>query len=112
MGIELSGAGKLAKELQRLSSLRFDAVALKNMTQIYNRGKTEGGTPVDTGELRLSLSQSGDVVGYAKSYAPHVEYGHRTTSGGFVPGQFFFRENVDKQRPVYMEDLKRELRRF
>lgn len=112
MAFELTDVDNLAGELQRLSQLRFDAVIKKNMTQIYNRGKAEGGTPVDTGELRMSLSQSGDVVGYTKDYAPHVEYGHRTVSGGFVQGQRFLKKNVDAQRPIFEEDLRKQLGRF
>ena len=86
MAFEIIDVDGLAKELDRLSHLRFEAVVLKNMTQIYNRGKS-GGTPVDTGELRISLTQTGDTVGYTKDYAPHVEYGHRTRGGGYVQGQ-------------------------
>lgn len=112
MGIKIIDVDGLANELDRLSHLRFEAVVLKNMTQIYNRGKSEGGTPVDTGELRMSLSQSGDEVGYTKDYAPHVEYGHRTVNGGYVQGQHFLKKNVDTQRPIFEEDLRRELRRF
>lgn len=112
MGFKIIDENDLAGELQRLSKLRFDAVITKNMAQIFQRGKSEGGTPVDTGELRISLTQSKDEVGYVKDYAPHVEYGHRTRGGGFVRGQFFLKKNVDAQRPIFIEDLKRELRRF
>ena len=111
MAFEIIDGDGLAKELDRLSHLRFEAVVLKNMTQIYNRGKS-GGTPVDTGELRISLTQTGDTVGYTKDYAPHVEYGHRTRGGGYVQGQHFLKKNVDTQRPIFEEDLRRELRRF
>lgn len=116
----------LAEELQRLSQLRFDAVIIKNMTQIYNRGKADGGTPVSTdetkppirgvpqphGELRGSLAQDGDLVYYSKSYAAHVEYGHRTRGGGYVQGQRYLQKNVKAQKPIFIEDLRRELRRF
>lgn len=111
MAFEIIDVDGLAKELDRLSHLRFEAVVLKNMTQIYNRGKS-GGTPVDTDELRISLTQTGDTVGYTKDYAPHVEYGHRTRGGGYVQGQHFLKKNVDTQRPIFEEDLRRELRRF
>lgn len=111
MAFEIIDVDGLAKELDRLSHLRFEAVVLKNMTQIYSRGKS-GGTPVDTGELRISLTQTGDTVGYTKDYAPHVEYGHRTRGGGYVQGQHFLKKNVDVQRPIFEEDLRRELRRF
>ena len=112
MGFRIVDEDGLAEELQRLSQLRFDAVILKNMTQIYNRGKADGGTPVDTGELRLSLAQAKDTVYYSKSYAAHVEYGHRTISGGYVQGQRYLKANVDAQRPIFIEDLRKQLRRF
>lgn len=104
----------VGRELQRLDRLRFERVVVKNMTQVFQRGKAPGGTPVDTGELRQSLSEhvgGGEtVVGYTKSYAPHVEYGHRTVSGGYVKGQRYLQRNVEKQRPVYQADLKKHLR--
>lgn len=112
MGFLIRDVNDLAGELQRLSQLRFDAVIMKNMTQIYNRGKEAGGTPVDTGELRMSLGHANDVVGYSKSYAPHVEYGHRTVNGGYVQGQRYLKRNVDRQRPIFEEDLRKQLRRF
>ena len=109
--------GGLANELQRLSHVRFDAVVATNMTEIYNRGQlnftvTGIGTPVRTGELRMSMSQSGDEVGYTKDYAAHVEYGHRTVTGGWRPGRFYLKKNVDMQRPIFREDLRKQLRRF
>lgn len=112
MGFEIVDEDGLASELQRLSQLRFDAVIKKNMIQIYNRGKQDGGTPVDTGELRISLGHKDDIVGYTKDYAPHVEYGHRTRNGGFVPGQRFLEKNVNTQKPIFYEDLRKQLRRF
>ena len=112
MGIRLTDVNGLGSKLQRLSGARFDAVINKNMTQIYNRGKSDGGTPVASGELRLSLGQSGDLVGYAKDYASHVEYGHRTVGGGYVQGQLYLKRNVDAQRPIYRQDLIAQLRRL
>lgn len=112
MGFRIVDEDGLAAELHRLSQLRFDAVILKNMAQIYNRGKADGGTPVDTGQLRLSLSHSGETVGYSKAYAPHVEFGHRLVHGGYVQGQRFLKRNVDAQRPIFAEDLRKQLRRF
>lgn len=125
MAIELKGDVPLANDLRRLSRVRFDAVLKKNMTQILTRGKEEGGTPVSTeatrpggphGELKGSLGMSGRgesiEVGYTKDYAPHVEFGHRTVNGGFVQGQHFLKRNVDKQRPIFIKDLRNQLRRF
>lgn len=112
MGLVIRDVNDLAGKLNRLSHVRFEAVVIKNMTQIYNRGKANGGTPVDTGELRISLGQSGDTVGYAKDYAPHVEYGHRTVNGGYVEGQRFLQRNVKAQEPIFRQDLIDQLRKL
>lgn len=121
-GIKLSidGIPALEKELQRLNSIRFEAVEKKQLTQILNRARRSGGTPVSTeetrpggphGELRQSSGLSAHEVGYTKEYAPHVEYGHRTRDGGFVPGQRYLQHNVDTQRPIYQEDLRNAIRK-
>lgn len=112
MGLVIRDVNDLAGKLNRLSHVRFEAVVIKNMTQIYNRGKANGGTPVDTGELRMSLGQSGDTVGYTKDYAPHVEYGHRTVNGGYVEGQRFLQRNVRAQEPIFRQDLIDQLRKL
>lgn len=112
MGLVIRDVNDLAGKLNRLSHVRFEAVVIKNMTQIYNRGKANGGTPVDTGELRMSLGQSGDTVGYAKDCAPHVEYGHRTVNGGYVEGQRFLQRNVRAQEPIFRQDLIDQLRKL
>lgn len=112
MGLVIRDVNDLAGKLNRLSHVRFEAVVIKNMAQIYNRGKANGGTPVDTGELRMSLGQSGDTVGYAKDYAPHVEYGHRTVNGGYVEGQRFLQRNVRAQKPIFRQDLIDQLRKL
>ena len=112
MGLVIRDVSDLAGKLNRLSHVRFEAVVIKNMTQIYNRGKANGGTPVDTDELRMSLGQSGDTVGYAKDYAPHVEYGHRTVNGGYVEGQRFLQRNVRAQEPIFRQDLIDQLRKL
>lgn len=65
-------------------------------------------TPVDTGLLRANWNPYGNTLSYVKTrpivkngnmltltivnptfYASWVEFGHRTVSGGFVPGQYF-----------------------
>ncbi len=112
MGLVIRDLNDLEGKLNRLSHVRLEAVVIKNMTQIYNRGKANGGTPVDTGELRLSLGQSGDTVGYTKDYAPHVEYGHRTVNGGYVEGQRFLQRNVKAQEPIFRQDLIDQLRKL
>lgn len=104
--IELDKADidKLAGKLKTMNEIRFNAVVKKNVTQMLNVARN-GGTPVDTGELRQSSSTYGDEMGYISSYAPHVEYGHRTVGGGWVQGQRFLKTNADTQALVYYQDL-------
>ena len=95
---------KLAAKLRSMNEIRFNAVVKKNVTQMLN-GARNGGTPVDTGELRKSSSTYGDEMGYTSEYAAHVEYGHRTKDGGWVNGQRFLKANADTQAFIYHQDL-------
>lgn len=101
---------ELLEAVKKKSEVDYNAILIANLTDIYNRGKA-GGTPVRTGELRISLSISPQTltVGYTKEYAPHVEYGHRTRGGGYVQGQYFLSRNVETQRPRFQADLLKAL---
>lgn len=111
--ISIDGIPKLEKELLRLSRVQFDAVVAKSTAQMLTRARSSGGTPVDTGEMRNSsrADPKEGIMGYTVEYAPHVEYGHRTVNGGWVPGQHFLEHNVEVQRPVYREDLLTAIRK-
>ena len=101
---------RLEKTLQKMNNIRFEAVVKKNVTQLLNAARN-GGTPVDTGELRKSSGVTGDEMGYIAEYAAHVEYGHRTRNGGFVPGQYFLKANVDTQAFIYYQDLLKAIKK-
>ena len=101
---------RLANKLRSMNEIRFNAVIKKNVTQMLNTARN-GGTPVDTGDLRNSSSTFGDDMGYIAEYAPHVEYGHRTVDGGWVPGQHFLQANADTQRLIYYQDLMDAIRK-
>ena len=115
MKFSVTGDKQIIKALNQLSASQYEAIVKINMTEIYNRGKRPGGTPVRTGELRQSLNLSreknGYDVGYTKEYAPDVEYGHRTTGGGYVDGQHYLKNNVDKQWPQLISDIQKEVKR-
>lgn len=70
ISIELNKAdiAKLEKALQAKSNIRLQAVIKKNVVQMLNTARA-GGTPVDTGELRLSSGVTGDEMGYTAEYA-------------------------------------------
>ncbi len=73
---------ELQTKLSNLNIIRFEAVVKKQATQIFNRAKQPGGTPVSTkktrpggphGELRESVKIAGSgydtEVGYTAEYA-------------------------------------------
>lgn len=104
----------LQMKLLEKSLLDFAAVSNKNIRDIFARSQQSGGTPVGDylggGGLRKSVRYAKDSMGYLMDYAPHVEYGHRTRNGGYVPGQYYLKRNVDTQRPIYKQDLKNKLK--
>lgn len=102
-------SSRFERSLSKITPAAVDAVVKLNMTEIYNRGKAPGGTPVRTGELRQSLGitrdATGYVVGYTKEYAPDVEYGRRTKGGGWINGKHYFQKNINEQGPRLEKDL-------
>ena len=110
MKITVEDVNGLKEELKRLTNLEIEAVIKKSLTQMLNRARQAGGTPVATGELRISSAISMEEMGYGKEYAPHVEYGHRTRGGGWVPGQYFLKRNVETQGPIFEEDVLKRIR--
>ena len=115
----------LQRKLEKIGAIKWAEIIKNNAAEMYNR--TQRSTPVSTevtrpggphGELRRSAmvvfkGGSGGVynaeVGYTKEYAPHVEFGHRTRSGGFVPGQHYLQQMVDAQAPIIAEDIRRAI---
>lgn len=108
--LSVKGLQELEARLAQLDSVRFDALADKQLTEMLNRARADGGTPVDTGELRKSSSRTNNTMGYTSEYAAHVEYGHRTVNGGYVPGQKYLKKNVDTQREIYKSDLIKQIK--
>jgi|SRR5690625_3384595 len=114
---ELMGADVLASALMAKSRTDFEKVRNKSLLDMRNRAvasrdPSRGGTPRDSGELRLSAGTDTNrgYMGYTKDYAPHVNFGHRKRGGGYVPGQNFLGANVNIQNPIYRQDLINEMR--
>ena len=110
---------RLQKNLKQMNEIRFYAVVAKQAADMVDRAAAshnpdQGGTPYNTGEMLQSINKTGKgiaaEVGYTKEYAPHVEFGHRTANGGWVPGQHFLQNNVDIQRPVFKRDLQETIK--
>lgn len=78
INIRLYGLETLEAELRAMNSVRFDAVQKKQLTQLLNRARGPGGTPVDSGELRKSSGVSKDEMGYTVEYALRICDAYKT----------------------------------
>nr|DAK63873.1 MAG TPA: type I neck protein [Caudoviricetes sp.] len=76
---------------------------------------TKANTPVDSGELRRSMTFEGAkksaggfeiAVSNTLSYSEHVEYGHRTRGGkGYVPGVHMMRDGQKDAEQTISKEL-------
>lgn len=125
LGYKLIDENGLKRKLDAIGRIKWAEIIKNNAAELYNR--TQRSTPVSTeatrpggphGELRRSATVTfiyggGGVynatIGYTAEYAPHVEYGHRTRSGGYVPGQYYLQEMVDRQRPILEADIRKAI---
>lgn len=110
---EITGIKPLSKEVLRLSQIEWQKIVQKNLRQMMNRAAKEPGTPIgETRRLRDSrrMDTASGTMGYAVEYAPHVEYGHRTVNGGYVPGQRFLLGNVQEQQAILLKDFQAALK--
>lgn len=117
--LEWKGTEALSEALLKKSQADWETVGNDSLVDMFNRGAHPPGTPEDTRELILSrnttkasgVSNFAGEFGYSKDYSVFVEYGHRTRSGGYVPGQYYLKKNVDAQRPIYRSALLEEMRK-
>ena len=71
--------------------------------------------PVDTGNLRNSITHhqrdaDTEVLGTTVKYAPYVEMGHRTVSGGHVGPKPFLRPAAENHSEEYRKILERVMK--
>ena len=97
---EVINLEKLIGKLNKLSNQQMDEALNKACILVENQAKEN--CPVDTGELRMSIThyvegQTG-IVGTNKHYAPYVEYG----TG------LFARDGNGRQTPWSYQDAKGE----
>ena len=112
MRITVEGTGELNAKLSKLAKTDFEQSIKRAAADVYNMGQTK--TPKKTGELRQSMavnrnSSTEYEVGYAKEYAPHVEYGHRTRNGGYVEGQYFLKDMIESEESRFFEYVRDQI---
>lgn len=80
INITFSGFQELEAELNRLNSVKFNQVVAKQTKELLNRARASGGTPVDTGDLRMSsrADPSDGVMGYTVEYALRICDAYKT----------------------------------
>ena len=97
---EVINLEKLISKLNKLSNQQMEQALNKACILVENQAKEN--CPVDTGELRVSITHyvEGDtgIVGTNKHYAPYVEYG----TG------LFARDGNGRQTPWSYQDAKGE----
>ena len=97
---EVINLEKLISKLNKLSDQQMEQALNKACILVENQAKEN--CPVDTGELRMSIThyveEDTGVVGTNKQYAPYVEYG----TG------LFAKEGNGRQTPWSYQDAKGE----
>jgi hypothetical protein len=108
MKINITGVEELEAELTRMSDIEWAEIWDHQGLEMME--KADIYTPFRTGELRQSANFSVDTFGYEAEYAPDVNYGHRTRSGSFVPGQHFLEQIVAGQDESYKNEVLKHLK--
>ncbi|QEK11692.1 HK97 gp10 family phage protein [Crassaminicella thermophila] len=127
MGFRINGLDSFERALLETIKVKFPQEIEKELQRLALdlEGTIKRRTPVDTGRLRGSFT-TGRVkkiggewyieVGTNVEYAEHIEYGHRTANGGFVPGIKMVEVSVtqlEQRLPIKMRAwLRRMLREF
>lgn len=90
--------------------------------ETYAKKKCPVGTPQSTGikgyvggTLRNSIThqqidENTEVIGTNVEYAPYVEYGHRTRSGGHVAARPYLRPAAEDHAEEYRKILERVMK--
>ena len=115
--ITLDGLEPLYTRLQAKSEQDFLGVLKEATTYLRNTARKK--TPKKSGKLQQSIRQVNPAknrdgeVGYTRSYAPHVEYGHRLVRNGntigYVSGQYFLKSAVEDTRIKFIQLAKEAL---
>lgn len=108
MRITITGVEEVKNRLTDVARVEWDEIQEKQGAEM--KQKSDAIVPVDTGALRDSAYYEDGEFGYSVEYAPYVNYGHRTTSGGFVEGRHFLEEVVNEQEEKYRQAVLNNLR--
>ena len=104
------------KKLQDTDKIqsRVDKAVADSLTRMYNRASKRPYTPIDTGELKNSRTKTRvengiGEFGYNKEYAKRIEYGGRDKKGRYIAPRRYLQQNIDTERQLFLNDLKKAL---
>ena len=104
------------KKLQNTDKIqaRVDKAVADSLTRMYNRASKRPYTPIDTGELKNSRTKTrvengAGEFGYNKEYAKRIEYGGRDKKGRYIAPRRYLQKNIDTERQLFINDLKKAL---
>ena len=103
--MEIRGLDKMMIDLERIEKEipgKKQKLLKEQATKVRDQAKLL--TPVDKGVLRgdwhftyKKVTDEDEAVVYNNvNYSAHVEFGHRTTSGGFVPGVYMLKKSINR----------------
>ena len=103
-------------EKQVLSAEKSAKSRVLNRLGMVAEGYAVKLSPVDTGRLRNSithkqLDDNTEVIGTNVDYAPYVELGHHTRSGGWVRPKEFLRPAVENHKEEFRQIIRNEFQK-
>ena len=115
--MEIRGLDKMMIDLERIEKQfpgQKEKLLKTQATKVRDQAKLL--TPVDKGVLRgdwhFKKKTVDELLVYNNvNYAAHVEFGHRTMSGGFVPGVYMLKKSINRVESSFETDLREFLRK-
>ena len=111
MSVEIRGVKELQKMLNEAANLKDVQNAIKvNTTEMHQKASRR--VPVDTGHLRRSLNVEFKDGGLTGRVYTDVEYGiYQEFGTRFQAGTPFMRPSLYEQRPQFLSDMQRLLKK-
>jgi hypothetical protein len=116
--IEFKGLSQILAKYQKLPETVEKAISDGiNMAAGVVEGSAKRLCPVDTGHLRGSIHVMKEatpnnmkaIVGTNVEYAPYIEFGHRTPSGGHTAGIHYLERAIMNHMGQYKSIIEKEL---
>ena len=111
MGVKLSGISEMKRALEKQAKVEQMVCSVVKLNGAELQERAQRNAPVDTGNLRRSISLSvkdggmtAEVTATA-DYSAYVEYGTR-----YMEAQPYMQPAFNVQKDIFVDDLKRALK--